>query len=206
MAGNFQFGRVIGNRPVVSPRWRVTTGELHVAERVARVLGGAPEKCGHQGSDSFDLETESPAVLVAIDGPGGISMDMRLWGPRGLTHHCDGVAYLSPEAEKGRPCGCPSSMIERRGSAKSGQGPQPNTTITFRLPGVGDVGDFQFQSSSWKLAETVCELQCALAAVDAPSLCELSLERVEFKTVTGRSVSYFKPVLAVGVSSVMSEI
>ncbi|MFF7410408.1 recombination directionality factor [Streptomyces lydicus] len=195
--GHFQFGRVIDNRPIALPDWRVSTDDLRVAEEVAAILGGTVEECVSHDSGPFEVATKSSVVQVLIDGPCGISMDMKLWDARGLIHHCDGVAFLSPVADEGRPCGCPRTMSDRKEHAKSGQGPQPNTVLTFRLVGVSDLGVFRFQSSSWRLAATVQDLRGALAALDGPALCELSLERVKFRTRSGRTVSYFKPTLEV---------
>ncbi|MFI0716621.1 hypothetical protein ACH4SK_39780 [Streptomyces inhibens] len=192
VVGQFQFGCVIDNRPVALPDWRVTTDDSGVAAEVARIVGGRTESALINGSDPLEVVTESPSVQV---GPGGIATHMKLWGSRGLMHHCDGVVFLSPDGARGRPCGCPRLMADRKEQAKLGRGPQSNTVAIFRLAGNYDMGDFRFQSISWKLAETVRDVRGELAALDDSTLCELSLEAVEFGTKSGRRVSYYKPVV-----------
>ncbi|MGP8303584.1 recombination directionality factor [Streptomyces inhibens] len=146
VVGQFQFGCVIDNRLVALPDWRVTTDNSGVAAEVARILGGRTESALINGSDP-------PSVQVIIDGPGGIATHMKLWGSRGLMHHCDGVVFLSPDGDRGRPCGCPRLMADRKEQANLGRRPQPNRVAIFQLAGNYDMGAFRFQSTSWKHAE-----------------------------------------------------
>jgi hypothetical protein len=195
--GRFRSGRMVGNRPESLPSWRVTTGDPEVADAVSKLMGGTPGEWETSGEDFNEVLTETDKILIVVDGPQALSADMKLWGRSGLIHHCDGVEFLSPEEDKGQPCGCPPLMEDRKAQAKSGRGPQPNTNLVFRLAEDYDLGKFRFQSASWKLAEVVHEIDAALSRYSGEVLAELSLELVEFTTKSGRDVSYRKPVVKV---------
>ncbi|MGW0929578.1 recombination directionality factor [Streptomyces sp. NPDC002644] len=197
--GRFRSGRMVGNRPESLATWRITTGDPEVAGKVSELYGGSPAEWETSGEDFTEIITETDKVLVVIDGPDAVNIDMKLWGRSGLVHHCDGVEFLSPDDVKGTECGCPRLMEDRKAFAKSGRGPAPNTSIVFRLADDYHMGKFRFGSTSWKLAEVVAtgELHDALERVGGEALCELSLELVEFTTKAGRDVSYRKPVVKV---------
>jgi hypothetical protein len=195
--GRFRSGRMVGNRPDSLATWRVTTGDPDVADTVARLMGGTPAEWETSGEDFHEVLTDTDAAMVVIDGPSALSADMKLWGRSGLIHHCDGIEFLSPEEDRGQPCGCPPLMEDRKAQAKSGRGPQPNTNLIFRLADAYDLGKFRFQSTSWKLAEVVHEIDAALSRHSGEVLAELSLELVEYTTKSGRDVSYRKPVVKV---------
>ncbi|QPB09714.1 recombination directionality factor [Streptomyces phage Shaeky] len=195
--GRFRSGRMVGNRPESLATWRVTTGDPEVAEKVSELMGGTSNEWETTGEDFNEIITETDKVLIVIDGPGALTADMKLWGRSGLIHHCDGVEFLSPDEDKGQPCGCPPLMEDRKAQAKSGRGPAPNTNLVFRLADDYHLGKFRFQSTSWKLAEVIHEIDAALSSFKGEVLAELSLELVEFTTKAGRDVSYRKPVVKV---------
>ncbi|QDQ14310.1 hypothetical protein [Streptomyces spectabilis] len=196
-AGRFRSGRMVGKSPESLATWRVTTGDPEVAEKVAELMGGSPSEWETSGEDFNEVITENDKVLIVVDGPRALTADMKLWGRSGLIHHCDGVDFLSPDDDRGQPCGCPPLMEDRKAQAKTGRGPQPNTNLVFRLADDYHLGKFRFQSTSWKLAEVVHEIDNALSAHKGEVLAELSLELVEFTTKAGRDVSYRKPVVKV---------
>ncbi|MFG3200351.1 hypothetical protein ACGFYT_30005 [Streptomyces sp. NPDC048208] len=194
--GRFRSGRMVGNRPESLATWRVTTGDPTTADAVSKLMGGTPGEWETTGEDFNEVMTETDKVLIVIDGPKALTADMKLWGRSGLIHHCDGVQSLMDE-DKGEPCGCPRLMEDRKAHAKSGRGPSPYTNLVFRLADDYHLGKFRFQSTSWKLAEVVHEIDNALSAYKGEVLAELSLELVEFTTKAGRDVSYRKPVVKV---------
>ena len=198
VAGRFRSGRMVGTHPESLSTWRVTTKSAEVAEAVAAYMGGRPEEWATQGEDSVEVLTDRDAVPAVIDGPQALSADMRLWGPRGLIHHCDGVTFLSPDQDAGKPCGCPTSYADRKAYAKSGRGPMPSTNLLFRLADAYDLGVFRFTSASWKLAERVHEVEDALTRTDGPAHAELSLELVQYRNKAGIDVVYRKPVVKGG--------
>jgi hypothetical protein len=167
------------------------------AESVASALGAQPQRRLANGSEQFEVVAEKASLRVVIENPGKLMAQMKLWDSRGLAHHCDGRAFLSPEADAGHPCGCPSDMAERRVRARRGQGPQPVTALLFRLAGCPDLGSFRFRSSSWRFAETVEGIRAQLAEVGDPALCDLAIQTVEFTTQNGRRVCYHKPAVKV---------
>lgn len=197
VAGDCDFGRVVDGKLLTRPVWRLLTVSPQAAESIASVLGAEPQRRLANGLQQFEVVAEKASLPVVIENPGRLTTQMKLWDSRGLAHHCDGHAFLSPEADAGHPCGCPPDTAERRARARAGQGPQPVTTLLFRLAGCPDVGSFRFRSSSWRFAEAVQRIRTQLAAVGDPALCELAIQTVEFTTQNGRRVGYHKPLVKV---------
>lgn len=202
VVGRFRSGRVEGRQPVALDEWRVTTGDPEVADAVAKIMGGTPEEWETQGEDNLEILTDADSVKVIVDGPSALDTDLKLWGMAGaIIHHCDGVAFLSPEEDAGKACGCPELLSERKALAKSGRGPKPDTRITFRLADAPHLGKFRMQSGSWDLVRVIHEYANALEDVDGPALCVLKLETVSFVPkggpMKGKTVSYKKPTLTV---------
>ncbi|MDI3402848.1 hypothetical protein [Streptomyces cavernicola] len=166
----------MGNKLLSEPVWRLISDSPSVAEEFGR-----------------------STLSIVIAGPEAIGMEMKLWDSRGLAHHCDGRVFLSPSGRAGSRCGCPPLMAERKERARFGQGPQPVTTVLFRLVGEAaqDAAMLRFRSSSWRFAETVEALRADLARVHGPALCELTVESIEFTTRNGRRVAYYKPAVKV---------
>lgn len=195
--GDCDFGRILDGKLLAQPVWRLLTMSPQAAKSVASVLGTEPQQRLATSPEQLEVVAEKASLRVLIEDPGRLTAQMKLWDSRGLAHHCDGRVFLSPEADAGHPCACPPTMVERRARARRGQGPQPVTTLLFRLAECPDVGSFRFRSSSWRFAETVEGIRTQLATVGDPALCELALQSVEFATQNSRRVCYHKPVVRV---------
>ncbi|MEU9129236.1 hypothetical protein AB0D08_14215 [Kitasatospora sp. NPDC048540] len=192
VVGRFHTGRRTDNRPESLPNWRVSTVTPDTGVAVARLLGGAPADDWAQG-----VVTGSPAVRIVLDGARSVSTEMRLWGPKGLVHHCDGALFLSPTEVRGAPCGCPDSSEERVALAKMLQAPQPETAVTFRLAEDYGLGRFQFSSPSRMIADEAGEIRAQLSGITGEALCELALELVTVTVAGGVEVSFRRPTLKV---------
>ncbi|MEW2034913.1 hypothetical protein AB0901_30980 [Streptomyces roseifaciens] len=195
--GRFHGGKAENGLPVALSEWRVTTGDPEVAAAVAQLLGGQPEETDSTAENYIEILTAVSKVKVVLSGVDAISSDLKLWNGPNLIHHCDGVEFLSPEEDKGKSCGCPALMDDRKAAAKSKRGPSPSISVTFRLAEDYDLGLFRLQTGSWKLAEVLHEVENALDRIGAEALCSLELELVEYTTKKGRDVSYRKPVIKV---------
>ncbi|MFJ9646715.1 hypothetical protein [Streptomyces sp. NPDC101206] len=200
--GRFHSGRQDEDgTPEALTEWRITTGDLVVAQSVAQLYGGEPVETERPAENFIDVFTDRASIPVVLDGPDAIYADMKLWNRSKLVHHCDGSKFLSPEEKAGKPCGCPELFAERKAAAKDFLGPAPSITITFRLADDFELGLFKFQSGSWTLASVLHEYENALEAVDGPALADLTLELVEYTVKKGpnrgRNVSYIKPVIKV---------
>ncbi|MCF3119704.1 hypothetical protein IPZ68_08270 [Streptomyces arenae] len=195
--GRFHGGRQENGIPVALGEWRVTTGDPDVASAIAQLMGGQPEETDSTSENFIEVLTTQSKIKVVLSGADAVTSDMKLWNGSALIHHCDGVEFLAPDEDRGKACGCPALMEDRKAAAKSKRGPAPSIAVTFRLAEDYNLGLFKFQTGSWKLAETLHEIGNALDKVDGEALAELSLELVEYTTKKGRDVSYRKPVIKV---------
>lgn len=195
--GRFHSGRQVNNVPETLSDWKVTTGDPDVAAAIAQLMGGTPEETDSTSENFIEVMTETAKVQVVLSGADAISSDMKLWNGSNLIHHCDGVEFISPDEDRGRACGCPPLMEDRKAAAKSKRGPSPSISVLFRLAEDYELGLFRFQTGSWTLAAVLHEIGNALDRMDGEALAELSLELVEYTTKKGRDVSYRKPVIKV---------
>ncbi|MFI1099807.1 hypothetical protein [Streptomyces melanogenes] len=196
--GRFHGGKQENGLPVALSEWRVTTGDPEVAAAIAQLLGGQPVETDSTSENFIEVLTDTNKVKVVLSGPDAITSDLKLWNGPSLIHHCDGVEFLSPEEDTGKPCRCPALMEDRKAAAKSKRGPSPSIAVTFRLAEDYDLGLFKLQTGSWKLAEVLHEVENALDRVGGEALATIELELVEYTVKkTGRNVSYRKPVIKV---------
>jgi hypothetical protein len=142
--------------------------------------------------------TETNSIEVVIDGSKAVEDKLVQWGgPGGPMHECDGEYSLLPE-DKGAPCGCPTTLKERKQRASNNRGPKPSINIDFRLAGVGeDLGKGKLIATAWSLAEVIHEIKNALDAVDGPALCRLEIVHVEYTSKVHGLVSYYWPNVVV---------
>ncbi|MEV7925296.1 hypothetical protein [Kitasatospora sp. NPDC088779] len=198
LAYRLRAGKTVNDRPVSLPTWRITTGDPAVAEAISKLLGGAVEPWATTKEDSLEVITEVDSLRLVIDGADAVESSLVQFGRSGPPIHvCDGVEFLEPPEDAGRPCGCPALLSERKAQSKTGRGPSPLIKVTFRLADSPDLGKGQLTSSSWELLKVLHELENALDKVDGPALVQLSLELVQFTTQTGVDVSFRKPVFKV---------
>ncbi|MFJ7902228.1 hypothetical protein ACIQ6V_17330 [Streptomyces sp. NPDC096198] len=195
--GRFHQGRISEGRPQALDAWRVTTDDADVAARVAHFLGGGPQTNEGGGNLAHEVLTSRDRVRVIMDGPDAVAARMLLRGGKGVIHECDGSQYLSPEEDKGQPCGCPPLLEDKRLAARDCRGPAPSIDLTFRIAAAPMLGEFHFVTGSWQLAAQLSDLTDALKRVDGPAVCDLTMELVVYTTKAGRGVCYRKPVVTV---------
>ncbi|MER5304599.1 hypothetical protein ABT039_34745 [Streptomyces lasiicapitis] len=193
--GRFHGGKQVDGLPVAISEFRVTTGDPEVADAIAQLMGGTPVETDSTSENFIEIMTGVDKVKVVLSGADAISSDLKLWNGNVLIHHCDGVEFLSPDLDRGKPCGCPPLMEDRKAAAKAKRGPKPSISVTFRLAEDYDLGVFRMQTSAWTLAEVLHEVENALDKIGGEALCSLELELVEYTTKKGRDVSYRKPVI-----------
>ncbi|MEU0860641.1 hypothetical protein ABZ352_35540 [Streptomyces griseofuscus] len=216
IVGRFRSGRLVkvGNTetPEALNEWRVTTGDPSVAATIAELLGGEAESWETDKEDNLQVLTSARTVQIIIE-PDGVDASFKQFVPgAGMTHHCDGFKYLSPEEDKGTPCGCPSYIAERKDRASKLRGPKPSVDIEFRLADAPDLGKFRFNSGSWKLVEALGPLFADLdrhgntadeetGEPGVPVRASLTIENVSYVPKkgprAGQEVSYNKPVIKV---------
>src|SRR5690606_16532569 len=129
----FRSGYQIDGRPVAMEKWRITTGDADVAEKVASLYDAKdePPDWETKGEDSIEVFTEHGAIDVILDGPNAIYSNMVLWSRNNKKiRSCDGVEQHD---ENKSPCACPSTIADRKQAAKDGVGCEPSIQIYFRL-------------------------------------------------------------------------
>lgn len=208
IVGRFRSGRLVKSGRTEIPEslneWRVTTGDPSVAAKVAELLGGEPESWETDNEDNLQVLTDAKTVHIVIE-PDGVDASFKQFVPgAGMTHHCDGFKYLSPDEDKGQPCGCPSLIAERKLKATQLRGPKPSVDVEFRLADAPELGTFRFNSGSWKLVEALAPLFKALddhGNETNPVRASLTIENVSYVPKkgprAGQEVSYNKPVIKV---------
>jgi hypothetical protein len=193
--GWFHAGRFRGQRPEGLRRWRITSAHLGVIERLKGVFGGEVEESKDADSYPMELLTVAERIEIIVEDVESLNTEMLMWGRSGVLHHCDGARFLSPHEKVGDPCGCPASLGERRSHANAGTGPQPSTEIRFCVAQLPDLGEFGFRSSSWEFMESADAIKAGISVENAETLCELSLEPVEFKMRSGQVVAGVAPAI-----------
>lgn len=204
IVARFRSGYLDGRKPASLSRWRITTGDPELADKLADIYGvddelspDGPQEWDTDAEDALEVFTSSTEVEIILDGPSAIRSEMVLWGRNGnLLRRCDGVEQLGVGDEnkgKGAECECPASFNERKESAQAGDGCSPSITLYFRLVDLPDAGRIRFQSGSWTFVRDLVDLEAALAKVGGPARCTLALETI--KTKKGRE--FTKPKVTV---------
>jgi hypothetical protein len=214
IVGRFRSGRLIKLGTKETPEslneWRVTTGDPSVADKIAALLGGEVESWETDKEDNLQILTDAATVQIVIE-PDGVDASFKQFVPgAGMTHHCDGFTYLSPDTDKGTSCGCPSLIAERKLKAQQMRGPKPSVDVEFRLLDDPELGKFRFNSGSWKLVEALAPLFRSLdeygnagdgAAKGKQVRASLTIENVTYVPQkgprAGQTVSYNNPVIKV---------
>ncbi|MFJ3588609.1 hypothetical protein ACIQUY_04875 [Streptomyces sp. NPDC090231] len=201
IVGRFRSGRLVGKQPEALNEWRVTTGDPVVAAEISRLMGGKSGEWETDKEDNLEVLTTSTAVEIIIESSDKIDASMKLFGMQGLAHHCDGVEYLSPDEDKGTPCGCPEGLQDRKDKARAGRGPKPSIDVQFKLAAAPELGVFRFNSGSWELVKVLHTVLRDVDAYDGPVTATLSIENVSYTPQkgprAGKEVSYNKPVINV---------
>lgn len=196
LVGRFRSGYQINGRPASLEKWRVTTGDPEIADKIKEMFGGdKPQTWEAMGEDNIETFTDAKSVKVILDGPRAIRSEMVLWGRSGAIRRCDGVEQTLEE-DAGKPCECPASFSDRKDYAKSGRGCQPSITLFFALADAPDLGRFKFTSGSWSLARDIGLAEDDLAEIDGPALATIALEVVEFES-NGQKRKFTKPVVKI---------
>ncbi|MCX5235835.1 hypothetical protein OG824_11520 [Streptomyces prunicolor] len=194
-AGWFHFGSRQNERPETSQFWRIDAEKAGVVDELRGMFGGKVQDINSNDFAGVELVTGVSRFQIQVDGPESIVMEMILWGRGGVQHHCDGENFLSPVEILGSSCRCPSRMEERKVNARNGVGPQPSTSIHFRLDECPELGTFSFHSNSWDMAGSAREARSSMMKESNGKLLELYLEVVHFPASSGLLFTYIRPAL-----------
>ena len=189
VVGRFRSGMQENGVPTTLENWRVTVSDPEVGHAIASMYGGTPREWETTKEDALEVLTNTDNVGIIVDGPDAISAKMVLWANGIKFHECDGVSFLN-EDQRGQPCGCPTTLQERKELARSGRGPKPEVSVKFRLADDPELGYFRMQTGSWDLVKTLHIIEGKLANIGGPALAKMYLNHVEYTTKKGREVSY----------------
>lgn len=123
------------------------------AKALAGLYGGTPvtdETSEKDFNISLFPESTNFDGVVTADS---FTADMRLYVNNQLTHHCTGTKFLSHPLDEsliGTPCGCPTSLENRKKAANAKVGPSPHIEIVFSLPNDDDF-KVKMNTSSWSI-------------------------------------------------------
>ncbi|MFD3573833.1 hypothetical protein [Streptomyces sp. NPDC058644] len=191
-AFQFRSGKRQGTQPVSLRNWRIVTGKLATAEALKELFNGTISEAPN---GDYAVDTELDKIEVIVDAS-KIESKLIQWADGLPIHECDGSKLLSPEEEKGNPCGCPKLLDERKEKAKQRRGPKPNIVIPIRLPLDEDLGTGKYTATAWTFAEDFPYAMRQLKAIDGEALCVLRLEYIEWEK-NGETKSFIKPCLDV---------
>ncbi|MFF4952271.1 hypothetical protein [Streptomyces chattanoogensis] len=196
---DFQFrsGMQKNRKPISLANWRVLSGRPDVSDAIAQLMGGSVSEWDPSKEMNLEVLTETNSIEIVIDGPDAIEDKLILWGRSGPVHECDGEFFLSPVEDKGKPCGCPKTLKDRKAAARAGRGPSPAINVTFRLAHDYDLGRGKLIATAWSMAEVIHTVKNDLERVGEPALCTLTIEKVEYTNKDGENVSFKKPVIEV---------
>lgn len=188
----FRSGMVANGRPVALQKFRVTTGDKDIADKIATLFGGEPQEWDTKTSELWEVMTDVPEVDIILDGVDSVSAKMTLWGRNAKVRSCDGTVQ-----DDGSPCACPSTMSDRQAAGRQGTACNPDIFIAFTLADDPDLGRLKFVTGSWQMAKEIGAVQDALERVGGAARATLSLQQVEYVTKSGEQRRYTKPVLKI---------
>lgn len=191
-AFQFRSGKRNGSQPVSLRHWRITAPKLDTAEALKELFNGTITEAPN---GDFAVDTDLDKLEVIVDAS-KIESKLIQWADNLPVHECDGSKFLSPEDDKGKPCGCPKILAERKEKAKQRRGPKPNIVIPVRLPQDEDLGTGKYTATAWTFAEDFPGAMKALSRIDGEALCVLRLEYIEWEK-NGEMKSFIKPCLDV---------
>jgi hypothetical protein len=173
------------------PKWRAVTDNESIAQGIAELFGGTAEEFDPTKEQNWHVLTDAESVEVVIDGSKAVEDKLVQWGGvGGPIHECDGEFSLLPE-DKGEPCGCPTTMKERKALASKNRGPKPAINVDFILVGAGEeLGKGKLIATDWTLAGHIHEVKAALDEIDGPAICDLRRVHVEYMHDVHGLVSY----------------
>jgi hypothetical protein len=210
LVGRFHAGYVINNRPATVEEWRVTTGDPEVADRIHELYGGdQPQTIETESENNIEVFTKAASVDIIIEKASALRQRMVLWSRNGkLIYATDGEWKLDDSGNPTDEADPDASLTfaERKAKAKDGTGPEPETTLFFRLADDPELGLFRFRSGGWSLVSDMAYNGTESTLADAISDSEegkakakLALEPVSFVAKNGpragQTVSFIKATI-----------
>lgn len=160
--------------------WRFTSeaeNGKEILERLAELFGGTVED--HEGPSKREAHVVSDAVSLelvtdgaVIDGP-----IMQFDGPgQPPSHICDGSKSLRDDDFFGQPCGCPTTIEERKLLKKR----NPQFKVRFRLMADEDLGEGEIVFKTWPQVQALAPVNKQLAAGEGEAVISVTKEFVSY--------------------------
>lgn len=190
-----------GSRPEKLNTFRLTTQSGHVAQEVARQLGGrVVETKLLNGKATYEVVTNvSELPVIVPPGDAVISQWYEMWTAAGCSRRCDGFNNTIDNT----PCKCPEDLGERRELAKSGDACKPITRVNVMLPDVPDLGVWLVSSTGENAADELGGAAEVLRAAREKGTiipAVLRMEHREKRVVGQKPRRFVVPVLEIGAS------
>ncbi|QDP45052.1 recombination directionality factor [Microbacterium phage Stromboli] len=211
VVGRFRSGYQVDGTPASLSAFRVTTGDLKVAEAVAKAFGVDKDKLGSEaqksgvqewdaaGEDYLEVFTTTDSVNVILEGAGSYRSSLvRRTKDGDFMYATDGevITAVGEDFEDEYEVGNPDPQLgqdltTRKAKAKKGLGSSPDIRVKFTVADHPEWGTFEFRSGGWSLVHNDPEPKLRRLP-EGPIKAVLKLTTVE-----GKRFTWTKPELIV---------
>lgn len=124
--------------PSTRETWRITTGNLAVAEECAALFGGEAKEWDSKSAERYVVDTTVDRLPIAVIPGHALSQHFELWSGGGCKRRCDGEEELI----SGQPCMCDPENRECK----------PHTRLSFVLRGLDQLGLVRLNTTGYYAA------------------------------------------------------
>lgn len=143
--GTLRMGELVSKNgktyPTTRETWRVTTSDPKIAAAVAEQFGGKVVEWDSKSSEALCVDTDAPALPIAVVPGHALSQFYELWSGGGCQRRCDGIEELI----SGTPCLCDPD-------SDNGRECKPTTRLSLVVRGIDALGLFRLNTGGWYAA------------------------------------------------------
>lgn len=124
--------------PSTRDTWRITTGDVVVAQECADLFGGEVNEWDSKSAEKYVVDTSTDRLPIAVVPGHALSQHYELWSGGGCRRRCDGEEELI----SGGPCLCDPDNRECK----------PHTRLSFVLRGLNQLGLVRLNTTGYYAA------------------------------------------------------
>lgn len=124
--------------PSTRDTWRITTGDVVVAQECADLFGGEVNEWDSKSAEKYVVDTTTDRLPIAVVPGHALSQHYELWSGGGCRRRCDGEEELI----SGGPCLCDPDNRECK----------PHTRLSFVLRGLNQLGLVRLNTTGYYAA------------------------------------------------------